>query len=147
MLGQIFGGFVKKLERTTKEVSQDFVNHSSHKIAELFDTKLYPLADKLDYITQERIKQAIEESEKLESQVKADIESLLNVADEKVRRNLEQIDEVRETTIRDLRETIGQTDFYLENRINQISLTVFRSAFGKMRRKTTSTLAIAQDGQ
>lgn len=126
MLGWIFGGFVKKIERAAKEVSRDFVNHSSNEIAYLFDTKLYPLADKLDYLAQERIKQAIEESEKLESQVKADIESLLNVADEKVRRNLEQIDEVRETAIRDLRETIGQTDFYLENRINQISLAVMK---------------------
>lgn len=113
MLGWVFGGFVKKIERAAKEVSRDFVNQSSNEIAYLFDTKLYPLADKLDYLAQERIKQAIEESEKLESQVKADIESLLNVADEKVRRNLEQIDEVRETAIRDLRETIGQTDFYL----------------------------------
>lgn len=127
MLEWLFGGLVKKLERTAKEVSRDFVKLSSQEIGYLFDTKLYPLGDKLDYIAKERIKHAIEGTEKLESKVKADIESLLDVADEKVRRNLEKLDEVRETAIRDLRETIGQTDFYLENRINQISLAVMEA--------------------
>ncbi|MBD2772991.1 hypothetical protein [Iningainema tapete] len=124
MLGWIFGGFVKKLERAAKEVSQDFLKSSSKEIGYLFDTKLYPLADKLDYITEERIKQAIEGTEKLESKVKADLEFLLDKADDKVKHNLEKIDEVREEALRDLRETIGQTDAYLENRINQISLVV-----------------------
>lgn len=127
MLGWLFRGLVSKFERTAKEVSQDFLKSSSKEIGYLFDTKLYPLADKLDYIVQERIKYVKEETQELETKVKADIEALLNLADEKVRKNLKQIDESRETALRDLRETIGQTDFYLENRINQISLAVMQA--------------------
>ncbi len=123
MLGWVVGGFVKKLKRALKEVTRDFVKKSSEEISDLFDTKLYPLADKLDYIAEKRIDQA----EKLENKVKTDIESLLNVADEKVKCNLEKLDELREIAIRDLRETVGQTDFYLENRINQISLVVMKA--------------------
>ncbi len=123
MLGWVVGGFVKKLKRELKEVTRDFVKKSSEEISDLFDTKLFPLANKVDYIAEKRIDQA----EKLENKVKTDIESLLNVADEKVKCNLEKLDQLREIAIRDLRETVGQTDFYLENRINQISLVVMKA--------------------
>lgn len=126
MLNFLFKGLVKKLELSAKEVSRDFVKLTSKEIGDLFDEKLYPLADKLDYIAKKRIKQAIDDTEKLENKIKADIDSLLDHADEKVRHNLEKIDQVRETAIRDVRETIGQTDIYLENRINQISLAVMQ---------------------
>ncbi|MBD1928748.1 hypothetical protein H6F74_21210 [Trichocoleus sp. FACHB-90] len=122
MLGWIFGGFIKKLERASKDVSQDFVKSAGKEISELFDEKLYPLADKLDYIAQNRIKQAKNEIEELETKTIGDIESLLNQTDEKVKYALENINQVRVAALRDVRETIGITDTYLENRINQISL-------------------------
>ncbi|MBD1835791.1 hypothetical protein H6F61_24695 [Cyanobacteria bacterium FACHB-472] len=127
MLGWIFGGFIKKLERASKDVSQDFVKSAGKEISELFDEKLYPLADKLDYIAQNRIKQAKNEIEELETKTIGDIESLLNQTDEKVKDALENINQVRVAALRDVRETIGITDTYLENRINQISL-VFMEA-------------------
>ena len=127
MLGWIFGGFIKKLERASKDVSQDFVKSAGKEISELFDKKLYPLADKLDYIAQNRIKQAKNEIEELETKTIGDIESLLNQTDEKVKDALENINQVRVAALRDVKETIGITDTYLENRINQISL-VFMEA-------------------
>ncbi|MEC4816213.1 MAG: hypothetical protein SAK29_23540, partial [Scytonema sp. PMC 1069.18] len=127
MLGWLFGGLVSKFERAAKEVSQDFIKSSSKEIGLLFDTKLYPLADKLDYIAKERTENAIQAAEKLQTQTVADIESLLNNANDKVREQLEKVDKVRETAIKELQETISQTDFYLENRINQISLAVMEA--------------------
>lgn len=127
MLNFLFKGLVKKLEHSAKEVSRDFVKSTGKEIGDLFDEKLYPLAEKLDYIAKKRIKQAIDDTDKLENRIKADIESLLDHADEKVRHNLQKIEQVRETAIRDVRETIGQTDIYLENRINQISLAVMEA--------------------
>ncbi len=122
MLGWIFGCFIKKLERASKDVSQDFVKSAGKEISELFDKKLYPLADKLDYIAQNRVNQAKNEIEELETKTIGDIESLINQADEKVKDALENINQVREVALRDVRETIGIADKYLENRINQISL-------------------------
>ncbi|MBW4643881.1 MAG: hypothetical protein KME23_12975 [Goleter apudmare HA4340-LM2] len=122
MLGWIFGDLVKKLERSAKVVAGDFLEASSKEISNLFDQQLYPLADKLDYIAEQRIKQV----ETLESQVTNDIESLLNSVDDKLRLNLKKIDEIRESAIKDVRETGGELDFYLENRINQFSLTVMK---------------------
>ncbi|MBD2561117.1 MULTISPECIES: hypothetical protein [Nostoc] len=51
MMGWLFGSLVKQFEGAAKEV----VRESSKEIADLFDDKLYPLADKLDYIAQESI--------------------------------------------------------------------------------------------
>ncbi|HEY9634259.1 MAG TPA: hypothetical protein V6D14_12670 [Coleofasciculaceae cyanobacterium] len=140
MLNFLFKGLVKKLERSAKEVSRDFVKSTGKEIGDLFDEKLYPLADKLDYIATKRIKQAIDDTDKLENKIKADIDSLLDNADEKVRHNLEKIDQVRETALRDVRETIGQTDIYLENRINQISLAVMQ-CLNSTQEITNNTLA------
>ncbi|MEA5541886.1 hypothetical protein VB834_22910 [Limnoraphis robusta Tam1] len=42
MLGLIFGGFVKKIERSAKKVERDFVDRSAK--------KLNKLANDLDYI-------------------------------------------------------------------------------------------------
>ncbi|BAY24053.1 GUN4 domain-containing protein [Calothrix sp. NIES-2100] len=123
MLGWIFGGFVKKLERSAKKVSRDFVKSSSKEINDLFDKQVYPLADKIDYIAKKRIQQ----TEKLEAQFIADIETLINNAEQKIQKNLQEINEIRESAIRDVRQTVGEVDAYLENRINQISLTVMRA--------------------
>jgi archaellum component FlaC len=144
MLNFLFKGLVKKLERSAKEVSHDFVKSTGKEIGDLFDEKLYPLADNLDYIAEKRIKQAIDDTDKLENKIKADIDSLLAHADEKVRHNLEKIDQVRETAIRDVRETIGQTDIYLENRINQISLAVMQG-LNSTKEITNNTLAEIND--
>ncbi|HEY9850097.1 MAG TPA: hypothetical protein V6D28_11600 [Leptolyngbyaceae cyanobacterium] len=127
MLGWIFGGLVRNLERAANDVSQNFVKSSGEEIERLFDDKLSPLADKLDYIAEKRIKESRAEIEALENKTKADIETLLDRADEKARQNLEKIDLVRQETLADLRSTITQTDAYLENRINQISLVVMEA--------------------
>lgn len=127
MLGWIFGGLVKKFERAARDVSQDFVESSGREIDRLFNEKLDPLADKLDYIVEKRIKESKAEIEELEVKFKTDIEFLLNNADEKVRENLETVDLVRQEALRDARETIGLTDAYLENRINQMSLAVMEA--------------------
>jgi ElaB/YqjD/DUF883 family membrane-anchored ribosome-binding protein len=124
MLEFFFKGLVKKLERSAKDVTRDFVKLTGKEVGNLVDDKLSPLADKLDYITQRRIKQSIDASKELKDECKSDIESLLTNADDKARQALERIDEVRQDAIKDLRETIGQTDIYLENRIDQISLVV-----------------------
>lgn len=124
MLEFFFRGLVKKLERSAQDVSRDFVKSAGKEVRDLVDDKLFPLADKLDYIAQKNIKQSIESSRELKDECKADIESLLTNADGKAKQALERIDQVRQDAIRDLRETIGQTDIYLENRIDQISLVV-----------------------
>lgn len=124
MLEFFFRGLVKKLERSAQDVSQDFVKSAGKEVRDLVDDKLSPLADKLDYIAQKSIKQSIDSSRELKDECKADIESLLTNADAQARQALERIDRVRQDAIRDLRETIGQTDIYLENRIDQISLVV-----------------------
>ncbi|OUL24663.1 hypothetical protein BV378_17430 [Nostoc sp. RF31YmG] len=119
MLGWIYSGFVKKLERSAKKVSQDFVKLSGEEINELFDKKVNPLANKIDYIAEQRIQQVEKITEKLEAQVISDIEILINHADHKVKENLKEIDEIRKSALRDVRKTIGEVDAYLENRINQ----------------------------
>lgn len=127
MLEFFFRGLVKKLERSARDVSQDFVKSAGKEVRDLVDDKLSPLADKLDYIAQKRIKQSFDASRELKDECKADIESLLTNADGNARQALERIDQVRQEAIRDLRETIGQTDIYLENRIDQISLVVMET--------------------
>ncbi len=147
MLGWIFGGLIKKFERAAKGVSQDFLNQSSQEIHSLFNQKIYPLADKLDYIGQERINQALEGAEKLEEKTKQDIEELMDKADDKFKIQLEKINEIREAAIKDARETIAETDFYLENRINQLSLVVMKSITSteEKARDILSEVAILED--
>lgn len=65
--------------------------------------------------------------EELESKAKDGIEDLLNKVDEKVQDKLQVIDNIRKDSIRDIRETLGTADYYLENRLNQISLVVMKS--------------------
>lgn len=124
MGGWIFGELVNKLERAARNVSQDLVKDTGQEIERLIDEQLSPLAAQLDYIAQKRINQSIDASKELKDEFKADIEFLLTNADGKAKQALEKISQVREEAIRDLRETIGQTDTYLENRINQITLVV-----------------------
>ena len=127
MVGWLFGGFVKKLERAVKNVSQDFVKDSGREIERLIEKELNPLVDKLDYVAKKRIKQSIREVENLEGKTKSDIEALLNNANNKTKYILDDINKIRQEAIADLRETIGQTDACLENRINQISLVVMNA--------------------
>lgn len=124
MLGWIFGDLVNKLERAARNVSQDLVKDTGLEIQRLIDEQLSPLAAQLDYIAQKRINQSIDVSKELKDEFKADIEFLLTNADGKAKQALEKISQVREEAIRDMRETIGQTDTYLENRINQLTLVV-----------------------
>lgn len=124
MVGWIFGDLVNKLERAARNVSQDLVKDTGQEIERLINEQLSPLAAQLDYIAQKRINQSIDASKELKDEFKADIEFLLTNADGKAKQALEKISQVREEAIRDLRETIGQTDTYLENRINQITLVV-----------------------
>ncbi|XWK88735.1 MAG: hypothetical protein U7127_01335 [Phormidium sp.] len=74
MLGWIFGGLVKNFERAARDVSQDFIKSSGREIDRLFNEKLAPLADKLDYIVEKRIKESKSEIEELEVRFKTDIE-------------------------------------------------------------------------
>lgn len=127
MLGFIFGGLVKNLERAAGNVSRDFVKSAGQEVGYLFDEKLYPLADRLDYMAQERIEQSKGDIEELESKIKADIESLIDNAHGRTRQALEEVNRVREAALKDLKETIGQSDGYLENRINQVSLVVMEA--------------------
>jgi len=127
MSGFIFGRLVKKLERAARDVSGDFAKSAGQEIGQLVDDNLSPFADKLDYMAQERIKKSITATEELKGKFKDDIESLLSNADGKVRQALESLSQVGEEVIRYLRETIGQTDIYLENRIDQISLAVMKA--------------------
>lgn len=139
MLGFINASLVKKLKRAAGDVSNDFVKSAGLEVSYLFDEKLYPLADKLDYIAQKRIEQSKLEIEELETKIIADLEFLLNNADEKTSKQLDRINQVRELAIADLRATIGQTDVYLENRINQLSLVVMK-AFSLTEKITKTTL-------
>lgn len=123
MLGWLFRGLVKELEPVIRDFLRDFVNFSGREIERLFNESLFPLADKLDYMAKNRISQV----EELESKTIADLESLLNSADDKVRKQLERINQIREEALEDVRQTISKTDAYLENRINQISLVVMKS--------------------
>lgn len=119
MLDFFFRGLVKELENSARDVSRDFVKSTGNEVRDLLDD----IAGKLDYIAQKRIKQSIDASREL----KVEIEALLDNADGKARQTLEAIDRVREDAIRDLRKTIGETDTYLENRIDQISLVVMEA--------------------
>ena len=140
MLGLVFGGLVKKLKRAASDVSDDFVKSAGQELSYFFDQKLDPLADKLDYIAQKRIEQSKVEIEKLETKIKADIEFLLNNVDEKASKQIEHINQVREAAIKDLRETIRQTDAYLENRINQMSFVVMKALRGCFKSRSESKI-------
>jgi hypothetical protein len=122
MIGWLFGGVVKKFERAAKDV----IKEGSQEISNLFDYKLKPLADQFDYVSQQRL----QEIEDLETQTKVDIENLLNHANDKVKANLQEINQLREQVIKDSQQTISQTNFYLENRINQLSLAVMEAIAG-----------------
>ena len=122
MIGWLFGGVVKKFERAAKDV----IKEGSQEISNLFDYKLKPLADQFDYVSQQRL----QEIEDLETQTKVDIENLLNHANDKVKANLQEINQLREQVIKDSQQTISQTNFYLENRINQLSLAVMEAIGG-----------------
>lgn len=118
MLGWLFGGFVRNLERTYKDALQS----TGREVDRLFDEKIVPLADKLDYVAKDRMGQI----EELEDQVKQDIESLLNQTDGQIKDHLQTVDNLRENCLKDIRET----NSYLENRINQISLIVMEALTG-----------------
>ncbi len=127
MMEWAFNKFAKKLERSAKHISKDAVKYSSKNINNLFDNKINPLADKLDYIAKKRIEQSVKSTERLESKIKLDIVRLLNNADEKVSRNINKINQIREETLKDIGKTIEDTDFYVENRINQLSFVVMEA--------------------
>jgi hypothetical protein len=105
----------------------------------LFDEKLNPFADKIDYIAQKRIKQSQDAAKDvvthtvnnffdLKNQVKEDVENLISNVDEKYKDNLrltfEEINQARAEAILGLRAMIGDVDTSLENRINQVSIII-----------------------
>jgi hypothetical protein len=55
MLGYIFGGFTKKLKYSLKDTSKYFAEKNRQELSKLFDKKIFPFADKLDYIAKRRI--------------------------------------------------------------------------------------------
>ncbi|MHC0068668.1 hypothetical protein ACWATR_38375 [Nostoc sp. UIC 10890] len=120
MIGFILGGFVKKLEKLVKELQKDIKKD----IYDLFDDRINPLIRNIDYIAQERVNHAITKVEILETKTKADIEYLLDNADNKIKHYLQTIDNIRKEAIN---ETLTTTNYYLENRINQITLCVMEA--------------------
>ncbi|MBW4664740.1 MAG: hypothetical protein KME01_11175 [Chroococcus sp. CMT-3BRIN-NPC107] len=127
MLGFLFGGLVKKFERAAKNISQNFGESTKKEVDYLFDIKLTPFAEQLDYTLKNRVLESNYEVEKLETKVKNDIESLLNNVDTKTNKNIERINRLRQDAIDGLEQTIDKTDNYLVNRINQISLVVMET--------------------
>ncbi|WP_088242511.1 hypothetical protein [Calothrix rhizosoleniae] len=124
MFNFIFKGLTKKLERSLNHSSTHFAEKNRKEISKLFDKKVYPLADKLDYIAKKRIEKTLNGLDELEHQTKNDIKYLIDHTDKKVSQNIQEIDTIRREIISDLRETIGEADYYLENRINQITLSI-----------------------
>lgn len=111
----LVSGLIRKFERSAKSVSEDF-----------FD-QLEQTANQLDHIAQKRITDARIEAEELEVKLKTDIEELLNNADNRVSQQLKEIDSIRQDTIKDTGKIIAQTDYYLENRINQMALLLMET--------------------
>lgn len=129
MLGSIFGGFTKEIERSLKNSSDYFAKTNRKQLSKLFDKKLFPLADRLDYIARRRVEQALNGLEELENKTVSDIEDLLNKTDKKVNKNINKINEIRLDTIKDLHSLLGTADLFAENRINQISLTIMQGVY------------------
>lgn len=123
MLGWLFGGFVRDLERAYKEALQSTGREVDRLVDHLFDDQIFPLTDRIDYLAKQRIGDA----EELEDKIKNDIEYLLNQTDGKIHENLQVINHLRENTLADIRVTLGQADTYLENRINKVSLIVMEA--------------------
>lgn len=129
MLGNIFGGFTKNIERSLKNNSDYFAKTNRKELSKLFDNKIFPLANRLDYITRQRVDQALDGLEKLEYKTVSDIEALLNKADNKLNTNINQINDIRLDTIKDLQSLLETADSFAENRINQISLTIMQGIY------------------
>lgn len=129
MLGNIFGGFTKNIERSLKNSSDYFAKTNCKELSKLFDRKIFPLADRLDYIARLRVEQALNNLEQLECKTVSDIEDLLNKADNKLNTNINQINDIRLDTIKDLQSLLGTADSFAENRINQISLTIMQGIY------------------
>jgi len=133
----------KATKGAAKNTAQGFVDPLKKEFTEvfyrLFDEKLNPLADKVDYIAQKRIKQSQEAAKDvvthtvnsfsdLKDQVKEDVEGLIDNVDciykENLRLTFEEINQARAETILGLRAMIGDVDTSLEDRINQVSITI-----------------------
>lgn len=121
-------GFAEPIKQEFNEAMDD-----------LFSNKLNPLADKFDYIAQKRISQSqdavkdvvkntVSQFSDLKDEVKDDVDNLINSVDEKYKDNLKltftEINQARAEAILGLRAMIGDVDTSLENRINQVSITM-----------------------
>jgi hypothetical protein len=115
-----------------KEEFNEAVDH-------LFDQKLNPFADKVDYIAQKRIAQSqdavkdvvthtVKNFSDLKDEVKGDVEDLIADVDDKYKENLrltfEEVNQARAEAILGLRAMIGDIDTSLEGKINQVSITI-----------------------
>lgn len=129
MLGNIFGGFTKKIERSLRDNSDYFAKINRKELSKLFDQKLFPLADRLDYIARRRVEQALNNLEELECKTVSDIEGLLNKTDTKINKSINKINDIRLNTIKDLQNLLGTADLFAENRINQISLMIMQGVY------------------
>jgi hypothetical protein len=135
--------FNKAAKNAARKTAQGFAEPIKEEFNEavdhLFDEKLNPFADKVDYIAKNRITQSEEAAKKvitgavegfsdLKNQVKGDVEDLINNVDEKYKDNLkltfEEINQARAEAILGLRAMIGKVDTFLEDRINQVSITI-----------------------
>ncbi|MDJ0795798.1 MAG: hypothetical protein QNJ51_03000 [Calothrix sp. MO_167.B12] len=147
MFSFIFRGFTKDLERSLNKSATHFTEKNRKELSKLFDSKIYPLADKLDYIAKARMEQTLNNLDELENKTKNDIQYLINHTDKKIYQNLQEIDAIRQKIIRDLRATLGETDCYLENRINQITLSIMEgiSSIETIKNNTFTQAIILED--
>jgi hypothetical protein len=133
----------KAAKGAARNTSQGFAEPIKEEFNEavdrLFDEKLNPFADKVDYMVEKRIAQSqdavknvvtytVNNFSDLKNQVKGDVEDLISNVDEKYKDNLkltfEEINQARAEAILGLRAMIGEVDESLENKINQVSITI-----------------------
>ncbi|MUG95132.1 hypothetical protein F7734_23325 [Scytonema sp. UIC 10036] len=129
-------------KNTAQGFAQPIKEEFNEAVDHLFNEKLNPFADKVDYIAQKRIAQSqdaakdvvthtVQNFSDLKNQVKGDVDELIANVDDLYKENLrltfEEINQARAEAILGLRAMIGDIDTSLEERINQISITIMAS--------------------
>lgn len=138
-MGWIFSRFTKKVKKARRYASKD-IDQKINKI----DTRLYKrinqAAERLDHIAQERISHTRAEAEALKTNIKDDIEKILNNTNEKVTQQIQEIERIRRQTIEDfeksskhiIKDAINEADYFVENRINQLALSLMETTESKL---------------
>ena len=124
MLGWIFGGLVKKLERSAKRVERDFVDRSAK--------KLNKLANDLDYMVAKRTDKVMNRMERLENKTVQDINEIIDQTTKKVDymvakrtdKVMNRMERLENKTVQDINEIIDQTtkkvDYMVAKRTDKV---------------------------